>query len=128
MGLDDLVRMGVAIADAQTKSLQANVIHAAWTGSGTFGEPTYASAVVRPAIVEYKQRLRRTSGGQEVMQQASVMFVGPIPNNGAAERREPVDPRDQIFLPNGYTGPILSVEGVIDPSTSSLYTVEVILG
>lgn len=128
MGLDELIRFGVATADFVTKSLQANVTHAAWIGSGVYGEPSYASAVTRPALVEYKQRLRKTSGGQEVMQQASVIFIGPITANGAAERREPVDPRDQIFLPNGYTGPILSVEGAIDPSTNSLYTVEVILG
>jgi len=128
MALDSLVRSAVSIANSVTSSLQANVSHFAWTGFGTYGEPTFATAIVRPAIVDYKQRLRKTADGQEIMQQASVMFVGPITANGSTDRREPVDPRDKIVLPNSYTGPILNVEGVVDPSTNAPYAIEVILG
>lgn len=128
MALNDLIRMGVAVADKVTKSAQVNVIHSPWMGSDIYGGPSYGPSAVRPAIVEYAQRLRQIGNGQEIMQKASVLFVGPIPDYNISERRNPIDPRDQIFLPNGYTGPILSVEGVVDPSTNSLYTVEVILG
>jgi len=128
MGLDSIIRNSVSIADSVTKSLQVNVSHYAWTGSGIYGEPTYGPEIVRPAVVEYAQRLRKTGDGQEIMQKASILFIGPITADGAVDRREPIDPRDKIILPNGHTGPILSVEGVVDPSTNSPYTIEVILG
>jgi len=128
MALDDIIRSSVAIADNVTKSLQVNVSHFAWIADNDFSQPDYSPEIIRKAIVEYAQRLRKTGDGQEIMQQASILFVGPIRADGAVDRREPIDPRDKIILPNGYTGPILSVEGVVDPDTNSLYTVEVILG
>lgn len=128
MGYDALVRKGVSIIDDQTKDLQVSVDHSAWVGSGIYAEPVYATAISRMAIVEFKQVMRRTVDGREILQKATVTFPRPIPSNGTAERREPIDPRDKIVLPNGYTGPILDVDGVIDPSTKSLYMAEVILG
>jgi hypothetical protein len=67
-------------------------------------------------------------GGAEVLQIATVTIIGPVAANGADERREPVDPRDRITLPNGFSGPILDVGGVVDPDTGSPYSVQVILG
>ena len=129
--MSTLVSSLIAVADNLTTSmgLQASVTHYAWTANGsTYGEPTYATGVARNAIVEMKQRLRRLAGGQEVLQQASVTFPRPITANGATGRREPIDPRDKIVLPNGYTGPILSVEGLENPDTTAPYMLEVILG
>ncbi len=129
MDLAALVRKTVAIADSTTDSLQAqNIIHTPWTGSDSFGGPSYGASVVRRGVVSYKTKDRDDPGGDSILQKATVLFVGPITANGAANRKEPIDPRDQIFLPNGYTGPILSIEGVNDPGTNSLYTVKVIMG
>ena len=128
MGLDSVVRSVVATANSVTASLQATVQHAAWTGNQQDGTDSFATAVPLQALVEFKQRLRRLPTGREVLQQAELTFIGPVTANGASGRREPIDPRDQITLPNGYTGPILDVQGLVDPSTSAPYLVQVVLG
>lgn len=128
MGLDTLVTKLVRVADKATKSLQITVSHYPWTGSGIYSEPTYGTVVSRKAVMEFQQRLRKLSDGQEIVQKASLLFVGPIAPNGAADRREPFDPRDKIVLPNGYTGPILDVSGPENPAISAPFTFEVLLG
>ena len=128
MGLDTVIRNAVATANRVTGALQATVTHAAWTGADSYSKPTYATAVPRQAIVEFKQRMRRLPNGEEVMQQATVTFLSPIAANGASGRREPVDPRDRITLPSGLTGPILDVSGMVDPSTDAPYMLTVALG
>lgn len=128
MGFDRLIRRMVAVANNLTSSLQCDVSHYAWTGSDEFSKPTYATAVTRKAIVSYDQKEHRMSGGNEIVQKASIVFVGPISSNGASDRREPIDNRDKIVLPNGYTGPIIEIIGVSDPSTGAPYALEVLMG
>jgi len=128
MGLASVIRKGVAILDKQTTDLQEPVEYHAWEGIGDYGEAEYAAAVMIPAIVEEKQMLRRMADGSEIAQKASITIPRPIRPNGAANRREPVDPRDKFILPNGFTGPILYVNGVIDPSTNAPYSYEIVLG
>lgn len=128
MSLADTVRKGVALANSITSSLQAEVSHRAWTGKDSFGDPAYATAVTRPALVELKQRKIRTVNGEEVVARAAVTFLHPVPPNGAAGRREPIDPRDEITLPGGFTGPILDTQGLVDPETDRPYLMEVFLG
>lgn len=127
MDLSAIVRKGVEIADQQTNSLQAqNIIHVPWVGSDTSGSPTYGAPTTRRGVVEYKTQ--EVDSQDAIKQMTTIQFVGPIAANGAAERREPVDPRDIIYLPNGYTGPILAIEGVNDPTTNSPYTILVTMG
>ena len=128
MGYDTIIRNAVAVIDRQTATLQDTILFYAWTGFGTYGEPTYGSVVSMQAIVEEKQTLLHLSDGQEVSQRAKIVIPRPITANGATGRREPVDPRDKIVLPSGYTGPILSVEGVMDPTTNAPYSYDIILG
>lgn len=128
MGLDRLVRSVVKTADKVTKSLQDVVGYEPWIGDDAFNKPTYGAKSDEKAVVSYVQRMRKTSDGREVMQEATVLFVRPIAANGAAERREPIDPRDRITLPNGMTGPILDVIGVSDPGTRYPYAPKVVLG
>lgn len=128
MGLDAIVRSGVALANRITDSLQVDVTHEAWTGDDKYVKPTFAAAVTRSAIVEMRPRLRRLASGKEVMAYAVVTFLVPIAANGAAGRREPIDPRDRITLPDGFTGPILEAVGVTDPTTNRPYVLEVVLG
>ena len=129
MGLDEIIRDAVKLIDRQTVDLQANVVYSPWIGSNSMtGAPVYGSKQIFMGVVEYRQMLRKTQDGQEIMQQASVIFPRAMKANGADDRREPIDPRDQIVLPNGYTGPIIFVSGVVDPMTEYPYAIEVILG
>jgi hypothetical protein len=121
MALADTVRAGVALANSLTGSLQVTVQHEAWTHSDKQGAPKFDAPIAQPALVEYKHQLYRMPGGQEVTQRARVTFVGPIAGNGAEGRREPIDPRDRITLPDGTTGPILDVQGLADPATAGAY-------
>lgn len=132
MAFDALIRSAIATADSVLESLQADVVHHAWIADGTtYGDPQYATpAITRSAIIEQKQRMRRMADGREILQLAVITFPRPIAANGAANRREPIDPRDKLVLPNGFTGPIADVSsiGPIDPTTGSPYGLEVIIG
>jgi hypothetical protein len=128
MGLQDLIRSGVATANGITEELQVAVTHEPWVGKDQYGGPVFGTPVSRQALVEMKQRLRRSYTGQEVMQMAAVTFLVPVEPNGAAGRREPIDPRDRITLPDGTTGPILDAAGLADPDTANPYFQVVALG
>jgi hypothetical protein len=120
MGLAAAIRTAVAAANAQTASLQVNVIHEAWIGfKDSDGTPDYATPVSRPALVqEGSTPHRRLPDGELITTRATVSFLGPVEPNGAEGRQEPIDPRDLFTLPSGLTGPLMEVSGVmIDPST-----------
>lgn len=128
MGLSDIVRSGIATANSLTANLQDEVLHEPWIGNDKFGKPMYGIGVSRPALVERKAANRFGNNGQVIVQNAQVTFIYPISPNGAARRQEPVDPRDRITLPDGWTGPIVNVQGLVDPSTGLPYMTEVSLG
>lgn len=130
MGLADIIRSGVATAHKVTLDLQATVTHEAWTGQDDTGKPTYASAETRTAVVDRKQRLRRSVGGQEMVSRHVLTFLAPIAANGAADRQEPIDPRDRFTLPDGSTGPIIDIASTVDAEsgTGEGYLYEVYLG
>lgn len=128
MNLSRLPRLGVSILDQVFDSLKVVVEHYQWIGSATNGGPSFDIMVTRRAVVDYTQRLRRTASGEDVLQKATIYFIGPMPPHGAEGRREPIDPRDKWILPNRYTGPILEVIGIADPQTGNPYSYEVILG
>lgn len=132
MGFRDLTRSLLQVADGLTggtSGFQDTVHLYYWTGIGDFGEPTYqATAIGINAIVIEKQFKRRLSNGEDVIQKAEITIPRPLAAQGAANRREPIDPRDKLVLPNGYTGPILSVDGPVDPATHLPFMMTVILG
>lgn len=129
LALDKIVRDAVALADSITKSLQPTVAHSAWTGQDVFGTATYATAVNRDAIVEYKIRDKlQSSTGKVIQSQALITIIGPITANGASGRVEPIDSRDKIVLPDGTTGPIIDVEGIVDPITNKPYMYQIWIG
>jgi hypothetical protein len=78
--------------------------------------------------VEMKQRTLRSNTGMEITQRATVTFLYPISANGAADRQEPLDIRDKLTLPSGYSGPIRIIEGLENNYPDSPYLLEVILG
>jgi hypothetical protein len=131
---DDLVRKGVAMANVITKSLHVPVVHRAWIGQDPWGNPIYAPPSVSAdggllkAVVELKQTLRTLDNGMSATTKAYISFIEPVPANGTAGRVDPIDPRDYIMLPGGVSGPILDIEGVLDPDTGRPYMSEVWLG
>jgi len=145
MSLNSIIRNAVATADAITKDLQGDVLHSAWIGQDGFGKPIYGRRVsglditssnplaadvgaTREAVIEQKQRIRDVQG-RNVLTFVHLIFVGPIPVNGmGTERKEAVDPRDVFVLPDGTTGPVVDVAGVVDSETNLMYAVEVWLG
>lgn len=122
MGLDDVLRSGVALANRLTGDLQVTVSHERWNGVDDYGQPTYASAVNRKAIVNRTARRLRNDAGEEVVSTASILFLTPIPPLVVTGRQNPIDKRDRISisLPGGgtLTGPILSTEGIIDAGST----------
>ena len=128
MGLDALIRAGLRTAHALTADLQAEVLHEAWTGADGYGQATFAGVQKRAAIVEQRQRAIRGRDGEVVMTRARVLFLAPLTPQGADGRIEPIDSRDRLTLPDGTTGPILDVEGLMDPTTDAPYYAAVWLG
>jgi hypothetical protein len=131
MGLADVVRSGVALANRVTDDLQVDVTHDAWTTRALDGKPTYnggGAGVARSSIVEYKQS-RRWSAllGQTVDYAVKVTILGPVAGNGAAGRNEPIDSRDRFTLLDGTARPVVDVVGIQDPSTGKPYMYEVYL-
>jgi hypothetical protein len=127
MSLLDVVRSGVAIANSVTNSgdLQASVMHEHYTESAQLaankgvGKRTLDAAVSRPALVQKKQQMVRTASGELVQSKASVVFLDPAVL---------VTLFDKITLPDGTTGPILSIEGFVDKRTGQPILTEVYLG
>jgi hypothetical protein len=121
VGLAGVIRSGVAAANAATADAQVDVTWEAWIGpDGGFGKQAYAPAVSLKALVTMNPSITRSSAGQVPNILASVTFLDPVPPNGAAGRKEPIDTRDVITLPDGSTGPIVSVSGGLLDSATDL--------
>lgn len=125
----------VALADdltggdiSQEDTIQDTIVFYPWISDDDFSKPVYGSGISMKAVVVEKDYNRRMPSGEEIRQRAEITIPRPIAANGAANRKEPVDPRDKIVLPNGYTGPILNVDGVSDSSTHAPYLFTIILG
>lgn len=119
MGLLDIVRSGVAIANNLTADLQASATHEAYASETGSGRRTYSAPVNRPALVTRKQKLVRSSSGELVMSEASVVFLDPA---------VVINELDKITLPDGTTGPIINTEGFVDRGTGHPILTEIYLG
>jgi hypothetical protein len=117
MAFDKVIRSALVTANKVTASLQATVSHAAFSSADSYGNPTYASAKNRKALVEFKPKMVKTTSGEEKVSKATVTFIQPVA----------VDLRDQITLPDGTTSPILAISGLVDPSTDELYMLQIFL-
>lgn len=129
MGLADILAGGIAIADAVTKDIQPTITWEAWISQDEYGTPSYATAVALRAIVDLTRKRRFNGDGQLITVVASITILQPVTSNGAAGRREPVDPRDKITLPDGSTGPILAGPGAVwNPAAGAPFLNELELG
>lgn len=109
-----------SVADPLTASLQTTVTHYAYSDytEDDYNKPTPGAGTSRQAIVAKSDKLIRTIEGEMVQAQWSITFPRPVS----------VDARDKFVLPGSVTGPILKVEGVLDPATDVVYATEVFLG
>jgi hypothetical protein len=131
MSLADVIKDALAVADnlLESEEILEPITVSRWTGQSVEGDPTYAADITPPAIVELKQQLRKDiNTGVEVMSKTKLTIVRPIANQGTAGRREPIDPRDKITLPDGTTGPIIDIGGLVSGGTGKPYMLEVWLG
>lgn len=134
MALSDIVRKGVALADSLTLKggLQETVSLQRWKSEAANGVRTYAPALLLPAIVEHKRKAFRTRDGTDVVSQAKVTFLKPIPVLSPAvtgRSPEPVDERDLLVLANGSMGPILMPDGgLADAATDAPYVTQIYIG
>lgn len=127
MGLLDVLKAGVKVADQLTKDLQATVTYRRHTGQGFSGDATYAADVELKAIVDWRQRQVRTLAGSLEVSRASVTFLD-VDALLAATNNAGIDDNDVIVLPDGTTGPILDMGGFIDRTTGVPVATEVFLG
>lgn len=129
MSLLNVVRSAIKSVDTVTKPLQATVQHSQWTGQDGYGHNSFAAPVSRRAVVDLTRKVRvRMEDGVLLMTIAEITFLDPIPDNGASGRKEPVDNRDKIVLPDGSTGPIVSTGGPLDAGTNRPFLNTVLLG
>lgn len=111
-GLAAAVESAVAAWKDATSSFQGIVTHEPWIGQDPLGEDSYDDPVPRRALIVRDPVIRGTAAGQELSLLAVVTFLETIPPHGADGRiDEPIDPRDRITLPDGRTGPIVSIRG-----------------
>jgi hypothetical protein len=134
-----IIRAGVAIADSLTLGVQNYVTHEAWIGGGESGD-VYADPYPIRAVVERSNK--------QTMRGTSILFIGATLTftkspehlllNGGVEvdvsqlsppRTGPIDARDKITLPDGWTAQVIDIpEGVIDPGTGRGFAPVVLLG
>lgn len=119
MGLRDIVRSGVAIANKLTADLQPTVGYEKYLGSQDVrGVPQRAPSIPLAAIVEMKQQLVKVAG-EFITARAKVTFLDPT---------VVIHLKDRIVLPDATSGPILETEGFVDRVTTRPYLTEVFIG
>lgn len=126
MGLLEVVRSGVKIADKATKSLQSFVTYERCTGQDAFGGRTYGSPVALRAIVEAKQHQLQTPQGQMIVAKTSVLLLDAVALSTATSGNG-VNNKDRITLQDGSTGPIIDVSGFTDSGNALPLTTEVFM-
>ena len=127
MGLSALVRGAVATANKITADLQPEVTLERWIGQNATG-PLYGEEEFLPAVVEYGVDQIVNDAREIVPVQAKVTFIRPIEPEGSRGRKEPLDTRDRVKLPNGTSGPLVRVRGMVDGETGEPYMIEAWVG
>lgn len=129
MSLDNVFTNGIKLLDNVTKSIQETVRIRPWIGQDAFGKRSFGATRKYKAVVTRKLGEKRLSDGRVISYTAILAFLRPIAPIGAVGRDEPIDVRDELFLADDTTGPIVAVEGPTDnPSTNVRYFQQVFLG
>ena len=128
MGLLDIVRTGIKIADAATKDLQARIYVERYIGGDGYEELLFDPAVPLNALVEWKQRPVRTAQGEIVMSSMTIIILD-VASIAAITSGGHFDTRDRFTLPDGTTAPpLVAQSGLIDRGTYQPVAMEVYFG
>lgn len=119
MGLLDIVRSGVAIANKLTADVQATITHEAFISQTGKGAPMFAAPVQRPAIVSMKSQSVFNIFGELSYSKASIVILDPT---------VVTSDDDRFTLPDGTTGRVLMRNGFIDRVTGRPILTQVFLG
>ena len=129
MSLASIIAGAVATAKNVTASLQPTVKFEPWMSQTGHGTVSYGAPQNLRALLERKTKPIKTTSGQLVMSNATVTLLElPTPQQFVADRVEPVDPRDRFTFPDGFTGPIVAVNGMTNPETGQPFLLEIYLG
>ncbi|MDP3717098.1 MAG: hypothetical protein Q8T13_04930 [Acidobacteriota bacterium] len=118
MGLANIIRSGVAVADRLTADLQVDVTHRTVGAADGDGKPATGSTTTRSAIVTYETKPVKMLDGREALSQAQVVFLSDVA----------VAMEDVLTLPGGVTGPILKVSRPADSAGTGGFLTQVWLG
>lgn len=121
MGLGSIVRNARAIAKGVvggSDGLTLSVTVEPFDELDGYAQPSYGSSTSYDAVVDSTTRLMRMPNGQEVLAKHRITFLESVA----------IGSKDRITLPDGSTGPILDVSGVMDASTDRPFVTDVILG
>lgn len=116
---DQLIRNGLALATELTESLVVEVQHAHWDGV-TFdnnAQPQLSPSVPVSCLLEITNEFIEVQG-RMTQAKSKLSFFAPLA----------VSVHDEFTLPDGSTGPILKITGLVDPTTGQPYAPEVYLG
>lgn len=128
MALDSLVRSLIGTAAKIAAPFAVIVQMTPWTGSDTYGNPTFGASVPLSVFLTVAKVRVKLSSGDVVQQKASFDIPSAVTPNGATGREEPIDPRDTFTLPSGEVCTVLDVRGPMDPATSAPFVTTVVLG
>jgi hypothetical protein len=117
MGFAGIVRSGVKLADKLTTDLQIDMRHARYVTEDFRGDATYATPVIRKALVERKLRMVKTISGEMAASSVTLTFLRPLL----------LDVRDKLTFPDDSTGKIIAEDGLVDPATNMGYFSQVSL-
>lgn len=124
----EILRSGIQIADSLTKGVQSTITIERWTGQTVHGDDTYSIPITVSAVIDRTNKVINR-GDEQITIGATLTVIGDIPPDGGVGRREPIDPRDRITLPDGFTGPIINApNSVVDPGTGRGFINEIMLG
>lgn len=110
--IDDL-RAAVEELNDLSADAQVTVSHRAWSAELGWGDDSLAAAVSRQAFVFNVVEDVRTSDGQKARAHHRILFLGNVV----------VNQKDQLTLPGGETGHVLTVDGIKDPDGGVLFIV-----
>lgn len=128
MGLLEVLRAGVKVADKITKPLQADVIYERYVeNSDGYGTPGYEPATTMKALIEWKQIQVRQQDGVLSVTRASLTLID-VAEVAEKTSGQGIDDHDKFTLPDGTTGPILDMGGFIDAGTGQPFATEILLG
>lgn len=127
----NILETGIKIVDRAIPGLKATCTLRQFTGSDANGDFTYADPITFKAIVDYTNKVTLRNA-QIVSISATLTVLETVPFNNTLTdppRRNPIDPRDEITLPDGTIGPIISVPGSIhNPRTSTGFIQDIEIG